>query len=303
MSARAARADGRRPVAAVGCVHAGPHTPAHRRRGPRRARRRARGPAARRRPLSASRCSATATSSCTARWRSPSRSGSLSPRALLARRASPPTAASSCASAALAGGRRRRPHASSAPTARRCPTTCCCSRSARAPSEAVPGALTFRGPQDSARLRAALERLHAGEPLARRVRRRARDGVDAAAVRARAADRALGAPSTALALEPWVVTYEHTAAEHVRRVRGSLRLGVARRGRASGCGRARSPSPSRTAGCGSAWRAGCRSTSPSRCRARSAPPSPASRPTPKGSCTSTSTAASTGSTTSTPPAT
>src|SRR4051794_31542215 len=31
--------------------------------------------------------------------------------------------------------------------------------------EAIPGALTFRGPQDSARLRAALEHLHAGEPL------------------------------------------------------------------------------------------------------------------------------------------
>ena len=31
--------------------------------------------------------------------------------------------------------------------------------------EAVPGALTFRGPDDSARLRAALEHLHAGEPL------------------------------------------------------------------------------------------------------------------------------------------
>ena len=60
------------------------------------------------------------------------------------------------------------------------------------PGESVPGALTFRGPQDSAQLREALESSAHRRPVARRVRRRARDGLDAPAVRARPDGRALG---------------------------------------------------------------------------------------------------------------
>ena len=74
--------------------------------------------------------------------------------------------------------------------------------------EAVPGALTFRGPEDSARLRAALEHLHAGEPL--RVAFVAAAGTawtlplyELALMTARWADE------RGLAIEPWVVTWEH----------------------------------------------------------------------------------------------
>ena len=73
--------------------------------------------------------------------------------------------------------------------------------------EAVPGALTFGGPDDSARLRAALEHLHAGEPL--RVAFVAAAGTawtlplyELALMTARWADE------RGLAIEPWVVTWE-----------------------------------------------------------------------------------------------
>src|SRR4051794_34813575 len=74
--------------------------------------------------------------------------------------------------------------------------------------EAVPGALTFRGPQDSPRLRAALARLHAGEPL--RVAFVA--GPDTAwtlPLYELALLTALWADEQGLAIEPWLVTCEH----------------------------------------------------------------------------------------------
>lgn len=77
------------------------------------------------------------------------------------------------------------------------------------PVEAVPGALMFRGPQDSARLRTALESLHSGAPL--RVAFVAGPGTswtlplyEMALMTARWAD------DHDLAVEPWVVTYEHS---------------------------------------------------------------------------------------------
>ena len=73
--------------------------------------------------------------------------------------------------------------------------------------EAIPGALTFGGPDDSARLRAALEHLHAGEPL--RVAFVAAAGTawtlplyELALMTTRWADE------RGLAIEPWVVTWE-----------------------------------------------------------------------------------------------
>ena len=76
------------------------------------------------------------------------------------------------------------------------------------PGESVPGALMFAGPQDSAQLRAALESLHAGVPL--RVAFVAGPGTawtlplyELALMAAR-----WGAEHD-LALEAWVVTYEH----------------------------------------------------------------------------------------------
>ena len=72
---------------------------------------------------------------------------------------------------------------------------------------AVPGALTFRGPEDSARLRAALERLHAGEPL--RVAFVA--GPDTAwtlPLYELALMTTRWADEHGLALEPWLVTWE-----------------------------------------------------------------------------------------------
>jgi sulfide:quinone oxidoreductase len=73
--------------------------------------------------------------------------------------------------------------------------------------EAVPGAVTFRGPEDSARLRAALEQLHAGESL--RVAFVAAPGTawtlplyELALLTARWADE------RGLAIEPWLVTWE-----------------------------------------------------------------------------------------------
>jgi sulfide:quinone oxidoreductase len=76
------------------------------------------------------------------------------------------------------------------------------------PGEAIPGALTFRGPQDSAQLRAALEALHTGAP--RRIAFVAGPETawtlplyELALMAARWGDE------HGLALESWVVTYEH----------------------------------------------------------------------------------------------
>src|SRR3954468_11637059 len=74
--------------------------------------------------------------------------------------------------------------------------------------EVLPGALTFRGPEDSARLRTALERLHAGEPL--RVAFVA--GAETAwtlPLYELALMTAGGAEKRGLALEPWLVTWEY----------------------------------------------------------------------------------------------
>lgn len=74
--------------------------------------------------------------------------------------------------------------------------------------EAVPGALTFRGPQDAERLRDALEALHAGEPL-----RVAFAAAPETAWTLPLYELALlttrWAREHGLSLEPWVVTYEH----------------------------------------------------------------------------------------------
>lgn len=75
------------------------------------------------------------------------------------------------------------------------------------PEEAIPGALTFRGTEDSACLRDALERLHAGEPL--RVAFVA--GVDTAwtlPLYELALMTVRWAQTRGLALEPWLVTWE-----------------------------------------------------------------------------------------------
>jgi len=76
--------------------------------------------------------------------------------------------------------------------------------------EAVPGALTFRGPEDVARLRDALERLHSGEPL--RVAFVA--GPETAwtlPLYELALLTARWAAGRGLAVEPWLVTYERRA--------------------------------------------------------------------------------------------
>jgi sulfide:quinone oxidoreductase len=76
--------------------------------------------------------------------------------------------------------------------------------------EAIPGALTFRGPEDASRLRAALEALHSGEPL--RVAFVA--GAETAwtlPLYELALLTARWAAERELAIEPWLVTYERTA--------------------------------------------------------------------------------------------
>ena len=73
--------------------------------------------------------------------------------------------------------------------------------------EAIPGAITFRGPEDSARLRAALEQLHAGEPL----RVAFVVGTDTAwtlPVYELALMTVRWAQARGLALEPWLITWE-----------------------------------------------------------------------------------------------
>ena len=74
--------------------------------------------------------------------------------------------------------------------------------------EAVPGALTFRGPQDSLRLRAQLERLRPGAPT-----RVAFVAAPEVAWTLPLYELALmtvrWAAEHELAVEPWVVTYEH----------------------------------------------------------------------------------------------
>jgi sulfide:quinone oxidoreductase len=70
---------------------------------------------------------------------------------------------------------------------------------------AVPGALTFRGPADSAQLRTALEQLHAGEPL----RVAFVVGTDTAwtlPLYELALMTARWANTRGLAIEPWVIT-------------------------------------------------------------------------------------------------
>ena len=111
--------------------------------------------------------------------------------------------------------------------------------------EAVPGALTFRGPEDSARLRAALEHLHAGEPLRVAFVAAAGDRVDAAALRARAADGALGGRARARARAvgrdlgaPAADVFGEDAASRRRRAaRRGRRAPVDRRVRRGGRGR------------------------------------------------------------------
>lgn len=76
--------------------------------------------------------------------------------------------------------------------------------------EAVPGALTFRGPEDVGRLHSALKRLHAGEPL--RVAFVA--GADTAwtlPAYELALITARWAAEHGLAIEPWLVTHEQRA--------------------------------------------------------------------------------------------
>jgi len=76
------------------------------------------------------------------------------------------------------------------------------------PGESVPGALTFRGPQDSGRLREALQALHTGVPL--RVAFVA--GTETAwtlPLYELALMAARWGAEHDLALEAWVVTYEH----------------------------------------------------------------------------------------------
>jgi sulfide:quinone oxidoreductase len=75
--------------------------------------------------------------------------------------------------------------------------------------EAVPGALTFRGPEDSERLRAALEHLHAGEAL-RVAFVAAQETAWTLPLSELALLTARWADERGLALEPWVVTWEHT---------------------------------------------------------------------------------------------
>jgi sulfide:quinone oxidoreductase len=74
--------------------------------------------------------------------------------------------------------------------------------------EALPGALTFRGPEDSARLRAALAALHAGEPL-RVAFVAAPETAWTLPLYELALMTARWAAEQGLAVEPWLVTYEH----------------------------------------------------------------------------------------------
>jgi sulfide:quinone oxidoreductase len=74
--------------------------------------------------------------------------------------------------------------------------------------EAVPGALTFRGPQDVQALHDELERLHAGEPL-RVAFVAAPETLWTLPLYELALLTARWAGERELALEPWIVTYEH----------------------------------------------------------------------------------------------
>jgi sulfide:quinone oxidoreductase len=75
--------------------------------------------------------------------------------------------------------------------------------------EAVPGALIFRGPEDSTRLHDALEHLHAGETL-RVAFVAAQETAWTLPIYELALLTARWAGERGLALEPWVVTWEHT---------------------------------------------------------------------------------------------
>ena len=76
--------------------------------------------------------------------------------------------------------------------------------------EAVPGALTFRGPEDVSRLHSALERLHAGEPL-RVAFVASADTAWTLPAYELALITARWAAERGLAIEPWLVTHEQRA--------------------------------------------------------------------------------------------
>ena len=282
-------------------VHAGPHAPAHRRRRTRRARGRPRRAAPGRRPRP------DHPAQRPRRVRLPPGRGRRAVRPRRARSASPcagspPTAASRSPRTVLERGRCRRARVS-APTGEVVRYDALLLALGARPEEAVPGALTFRGPQDSAtRCARRSKRLHAGTPL--RVAFVA--GPDTAwtlPLYELALLTARWAEEHGLALEPWLVTYEHkplsifgeqaaaSVAELLRRRRRpplDRRLRRMRRGRPAvdqhrgrpaGRPRRRPPAPRR----------------PAR--------SPGSRATRTASSRSTTTDASAESPTSTPPAT
>src|SRR4051794_2767062 len=76
------------------------------------------------------------------------------------------------------------------------------------PGESVPGALTFRGPQDSMQLREALESLHTGVPLRVAFVAGPETGWTLPLYELALMSARWGAEHD-LALEAWVVTYEH----------------------------------------------------------------------------------------------
>ena len=171
------------------------------------------------------------------------------------------------------------------------------------PTPAVPGALTFRGPADTDKIRALLEEIAAGE-----VRRVAfvvpcGRGLVAADLRARADDGG----TSRRASDPG----RRAAARHARggaapalrtrRQRGGAR--AARRARDRARDRLPTRPSSSTASCGSCPTARSTSTASSRCRGCAARGSTACRRRSTASSRSTRTGASAASTTSTPPAT
>jgi len=168
------------------------------------------------------------------------------------------------------------------------------------PEEAVPGALTFRGPEDTTRLRVALERLHAGEPL-RVAFVAAQETAWTLPLYELALLTARWADERGLALEPWLVTWEHTPLTAFGEQAGSAVAELL--ADAGGSGPPPSRNASRTAACGSASKGPCPSTSRWPCRGRSACASRASRTTCTGSSPWTGTVVSRASTTSMPPAT
>ena len=169
------------------------------------------------------------------------------------------------------------------PDGRASPTTRCCSRSARAPRRRSPARSRSAGPRTARACAPRSSSLHAGEPLRVAFVAGAGDRVDAAALRARADDRALGGRARARA-RAVAGHLGAPAADDLRRAGRGRRRRAARRRRRAAVDRRVRRVRSRTAGCGSAWRAASRSTSRSRCRAWSARRSPACPPTRTASC-------------------